>query len=511
MNKTRASRFTRRQLLTGIAGGLVFQTVSRKLTKGLPGFVTAIGQSDLDKFRASIKGQLILPGDKDYDQIRRVQSFNPDSDRHPQMIMRCFEPADVIKSIAFARDKNMEVAVRAGGHDLLGASVCDGMVIDLSRMKEMNFDHQRLTSRVAAGVRAGELNAFTQQAGLAAVLGCSPGVGVAGLTLGGGLGWFLGKHGTAADNLLGADLVTSDGQMLRVSANENSDLYWALKGGGGNFGVVTSLDLKLHPVDEVVGGTVIYRTDLTQFLRFYRDFMKSAPDELAVELNVVLAREPLIAALVCWGGDPAAAKKVLGPLESFGPPIANNIDPVSYIRLGERFSLIGRILNERSQSPQTSALPSATPRPQTNVAPFNYWRGGSLEELSNGAIDQIVACTQDAVSYSSIGIGHYMHGQACRIEPSATPLTRRQGQLTYFFSASWVDPHIAETQMAWVIRSLKAMKSVASKGTYINYLSSDNVGDVKASYEQSYDRLARIKRKYDPTNFFHLNRNIRPV
>jgi FAD/FMN-containing dehydrogenase len=239
--------------------------------------------------------------------------------------------------------------------------------------------------------------------------------------------------------------------------------------------------------------------------------MKSAPDELAVELNVVLAREPLIAALVCWGGDPAAAKKVLGPLESFGPPIANNIDPVSYIRLGERFSLIGRILNERSQSPQTSALPSATPRPQTNVAPFNYWRGGSLEELSNGAIDQIVACTQDAVSYSSIGIGHYMHGQACRIEPSATPLTRRQGQLTYFFSASWVDPHIAETQMAWVIRSLKAMKAISSKGTYINYLSSNNVGDVKASYEHSYDRLARIKRKYDPTNFFHLNRNIRPV
>ena len=159
---------------------------------------------------------------------------------------------------------------------------------------------------------------------------------------------------------------------------------------------------------------------------------------------------------------------------------------------------------------QDNALADKQTAAQTNVVPYNYWRGALLEELSNAAIDQIAACAQDAGRFSSIGIGHYMHGQACRIGPTATPLTRRTGQLTCFFSASWVDPRIAETQMAWVIRSLGAMKSAASKGTYINYLSSDNEVDIKASYEQSYDRLARIKRKYDPTNFFHRNRNIRP-
>src|SRR5437016_12841611 len=227
------ARVRRRQVLSGIAGGLAFQTWSRKFGIGLPRLLTAIDQSELEKFRASIKGQLLLPSDQDYDRVRRVESFNPISDRHPQLIVRCVDPQDVIRSVTFARNKAVGVAVRGGGHDWLGASVCDGMVIDLSRMKEMDIDRERRTVHVAAGVRAGELNAFTQKAGLAAALGCSPGVGVAGLTLGGGLGWFLGKHGTAADNLLSANLVTADGSMMKASAKENSDLFWALRGGGG--------------------------------------------------------------------------------------------------------------------------------------------------------------------------------------------------------------------------------------------------------------------------------------
>jgi FAD/FMN-containing dehydrogenase len=426
------------------------------------------------------------------------------------MIVRCLEPQDVIRSISFAHDKALDVAVRSGGHDLLGASVCDGIVIDLSRMKEISFARERGTVHVSAGVRAGELNASTQRSGLAAVLGCSPGVGVAGLTLGGGLGWFLGKHGTAADNLLGANLITADGRMLRVTATKHRELFWALKGGGGNFGIVTGLDLQLFPVNQVVGGVVAYRTEIGQFLRFYRDFMKIAPDALTVELNILLTKKPLIAALVCWSGDPADRKRVLDALETFGPPITNNIDVVSYLHLGERFGLIGQLLKQESQPAPSPTVQTQPPRSAINPA-YNYWRGGSLEELTNEAIDQIQSCADSAPGHSSIGLGHYMHGQACKSGAHDTPLTRRIGQITYFFSASWIDAAMAEAPMEWVNQSNAAMRPLSSKGTYINYLSSDNEHDVKASYEQSYDRLARIKRQYDPSNFFHRNRNIRPA
>jgi FAD/FMN-containing dehydrogenase len=471
---------------------------------------TAIAGSELERLRASLKGQLLLPTDPDYDAARRVESFNPTTDRHPQMIVRCLEPQDVIRSIAFAHDKALEVAVRSGGHDLLGASVCDGIVIDLSRMKDIGVDRDRGTVHVSAGVRAGELNASTLRSGLAAVLGCSPGVGVAGLTLGGGLGWFLGKHGTAADNLRGADLITADGKMLRVTAAQHKDLFWALKGGGGNFGIVTGLDLQLYPVDQVVGGVVAYRMEMAQFLRFYRDFMEIAPDALTVELNILLTKPSLIAALVCWSGDPAERKRVLGPLEALGPPIANNIDVVPYSHLGERFGLIGQLLKQAS--PPAPSPPVHTQPPGPVISPaYNYWRGGSLEALTNEAIDQIQTCADSAPDHSSIGVGHYMHGQACRSGVDDSPITRRSGQITYFFSASWIDAAIAETHLQWVNRSNAAMRPLSSKSTYINYLSSDDEQDVRASYEHSYDRLARIKRRYDPGNFFHRNRNIRPA
>jgi len=259
-----------------------------------------------------------------------VASFNPTSDKHPQMIVRCLAPEDVIQAVSFARDKALEVAVRSGGHDLLGASVCDGLVIDLSPMKKMRIDRERGTARVEAGIRAGELNAATQQGGLAAALGCNPAVGVAGLTLGGGLGWFLGKYGAACDHLIGADLVTAEGKMLRASATENADLLWALRGGGGNFGIVTAPDYQLHRVNQVLGGALAFRVEIGRFLRFYRDFMQTAPDELAVEINIFLAEQPTMVAISCWSGEPMEGRRVLRSLRSFGPPTADTIDTVSY-------------------------------------------------------------------------------------------------------------------------------------------------------------------------------------
>jgi hypothetical protein len=491
------AQITRRNLLAGIAGGIVLHTVPSRLALGLLKPQTTVNPSELAKFRQGLKGQLILPSDRGYDSARRVASFNPTTDKHPQMVVRCVEPNDVIRAVSFARDKAMDVAVRSGGHDLLGASVCDGMVIDLSPMKKMSIDQERKTVRVEAGIRAGELNDLTGSAGLAAVLGCNPWVGVAGLTLGGGLGWFLGKYGAACDNLISADVVTSDSKMLRASATENADLFWALRGGGGNFGIVTTLNLRLHTIGQVLAGVVAYRTDVGRFLGFYRDFMKAAPDELAVELNIFIAEQPTIIAVPCWSGDAVEGRRVLGPLRSFGPPIADNVDLVPYSHLTDRFAIVGKL------------LPPAPSREASGPG-YNYWRGGSLLELSDNAIDQMVLGMQRGPEDCSIGMGHFMHGQVSRVPQNTAPIIRAAGQFTYFFNASWSDPRRGDAKMDWVNRSLAAMKSFSAKGTYINYLSADSDAAVKASYAKNYDRLAKLKGKYDPTNFFHHNRNIRP-
>jgi hypothetical protein len=464
---------TRRSLLIGV-GALRAQTV----------------------FRESITGRVILPGDADYHSARRVFSFNPQTDKYPQMIVRCAEPEDAAKAILYAREKLLDVAVRSGGHDLLGASVCDGLVIDLSHMNAISMDRDARTVRVEAGARTAVLNDATQASELAVPLGCHPGVGVAGLTLGGGIGWLTGKHGATCDNLLGADVVTADGKMLHASATENSDLFWALRGGGGNFGIVTSLEYQLHLVSQVVGGIIAYRTGLDKFLRFYSGFMKNAPAELAVELNILLNAQPTIIAMVCWSGDPADGQRVLRPLRSFGPPEKDLVDTVPYLHLLDRF-------------PQLGPLLGPPPRRDRKGPPAIYWRGGSLPALTNSAADQLSTIAQEAPPGSSIGVGHYMHGQVCRVAQDATPLPRVAGQFTYFINGSWYEANRAEASMAWVDHSWTAMKRHSSKGTYINYLSTNDAAAVRASYGQNFGRLAELKRKYDPANFFRNNRNIR--
>ncbi|HYL77914.1 MAG TPA: FAD-binding oxidoreductase [Bryobacteraceae bacterium] len=440
---------------------------------------------------------MIVPGDGEYDSARRLASFNPTTDKHPQMIVRCATTEDVCRAVVFAREHGVEVAVRSGGHDVLGASVCDGLVIDLAGMNAIRADPERRTVRVEPGVRSGQLSAALQGHGLAAALGCHPGVGVAGLTVGGGLGWLLGKHGAACDHLVGADLVTAEGKKLRVSKTENAELFWALRGGGGNFGIVTSLDFRLHPVNRVFGGVLVLRTDVRRFLRFYRTFMEGAPDELTVEISIIAGEQPVIVAIVCWSGDAAQGSRVLQPLRSFDSPVADWIDDVAYAHLTDRVAEVGSLLS-RAQ-PQQQRGPG-----------YGYWRGGSLRELSGAAADQIAAAIEHAPGGSSLGLGHFMHGQVCRVEPGATPLIRTAGQITYFFNTGWGDPRLADDRMEWVNRCCNAMKPFSSRGAYINYLSADDPAAVEASYGKNYERLAQIKTRYDPSNFFHRNRNIRP-
>ena len=315
-------------------------SMSRRTFLAGAGAITLRGARRADpltEFRNAFKGSIIVPGDADYDRTRAVASVNPRTDKRPRLIARCSNVDDAVRAIEFGRAQVLEIAVRAGGHDVLGASVCDdGVVIDVSQMKGIVIDAGRRTARVECGVRSSELNAATSPHGLAAVLGCNPAVGVAGLTLGGGLGWFLGRFGAACDNLIAADVIDANGTHRHASADENPDLFWALCGGGGNFGIVTALEYQLHPVDRVLGGLIAFRTDIPPFLRFFRDFMSSAKDALAVEMSIVMLDRPTILCTVCWSGDPTEGERELRLLRAFGPPLADAVGWVSYGRLTDR-------------------------------------------------------------------------------------------------------------------------------------------------------------------------------
>ena len=455
----------------------------------------------LAEFRRAFKGSITVPGDADYDRARGIASVNPATDKRPRLIARCSNADDVARAIEFGRTQALEIAVRAGGHDVLGASVCDdGIVIDVSRMEAIVIDAGRRTARVESGVRSNELNAATSPHGLAAVLGCNPAVGVAGLTLGGGLGWFLGRFGAACDNLLAAEVIDASGTHRHASADENADLFWALRGGGGNFGVVTAFEYRLHPVDRVLGGLIAFRTDIAPFLRFYRDFMKAAADDLAVEMSIVMLDRPVVLCTVCWSGDPTEGERALRPLRTFGPPVADAIGSVPYMHLTDR------------PGPEFGALvfgPPPTTAPPAGQT-FDYWRGGSLDNLNDGVIELVSSAIQGASRGMSMGLGHCMHGQICQVSTDATPLPRTAGQFTYFFDANWRDPARADMAMRWVNDASSAMRPWSSASTYVNYLSSDRDEAVRAAYNANYERLVALKRRYDPLNAFHLNRNIRP-
>jgi FAD/FMN-containing dehydrogenase len=409
--------------------------------------------------------------------------------------------------VEFAQTHGLEVAVRGGGHDVLGKSVCEGgMVIDLSSMKRMETDPFKRLVRAQAGLRSGELNAATHPSGLAVPLGCNPVVGIAGLTLGGGVGWLAGTCGATCDNLIAAEIVTADARTVWATTEQHPELFWGLHGGGGNFGIVTELVYRLAPVDRVLGGLIVYRVaQLAEFLRFYRDFMAAAPDELTVELSIVPLSQPVVFAMVCYSGAPEVGERVVKPLRSFGPPVADGLRVLPYPELAERppMSFLWRLLGMSGFI--TMAARQIRGKPEANI-----WKGGCLSSLSDAAIELLTRCIVDAPPSWSLGLGHYMHGALCRVSDTATPMLRKQESLTYFFSADWRDPSEAKATMAWVERSWTAMQPVSDRGTYINYLSVESEEAVRESYGAHYGRLLTVKQQYDPTNFFHLNRNIPP-
>ena len=442
-----------------------------------------------------------MPGSTDYGRERRTFVFNPNTDKYPAVIAKCSSEDDIAVCLKFAAANGLDVAVRSGGHDFLGASTCDGgILIDTRPMASCQLSVSGATVVVGAGAKTGEVTDLLQRSNRAVPFGDSGGVGVAGLTLGGGYGWLSGKYGATCDTLLRARLVLSDGRRVLASEDEHPDLFWAIRGGGGNFGVVSQLEYATCEVGSVLAGQVVFAaTDIGRFFRFYRDYMAGAPDELAIEVGIVPAEQMLIVAQVCWSGDVETGERVLAPLLTYGPPLAVGVSQRPYNQIGYAPPEIQALLHR----PPTNTPQSA----ETSGAQL---RGGSLGQLGDGAIHEIIARLGTAQGRWGFSLTHHLHGVVCRSPPTNTALVRPQGSFSYHFDATWDDAGQAMHQMEWVEQSLAALKP-HSIPTYVNYLSSDDPLDVQRTYGANFAKLQSVKRRYDPTNTFHHNRNIRPA
>jgi FAD/FMN-containing dehydrogenase len=442
----------------------------------------------LKDFQAGLSGDVIFPGDPDYDSARKV--WNGMIDRYPAMIVRCAGRADVVAAVRFAQERDLPLAVRGGGHNSAGLAVCDGgLVIDLSQMKEITIDPLRLTARAEPGLTLGEFVQAIEGAGLLTTTGVISGTGMAGLTLGGGMGWLMGRYGLTIDNLLSVEIVTADGQIRTADENEHGDLLWAVRGGGGNFGVVTSFEYQLHPAEPLLAGMVVHPIERAQdVLRFYRDFTANAPDELTTYAAFARTPDghPVIGLTVCYSGPRAEAERVIAPLRQFGPPLVDLIRPMSYYEL-------------------ITMLDAGAPDGR------NYYeKANTLPTLTDEAIDQIVAIGTTRTSpFSQLMIQH-VHGAAARVAPEATAFALRFDHYVTAFVAAW-DHGPADTHIAWAREAFAATAPYATRGAYVNFLNDDGEDRVRAAYGANYARLARIKSKYDPSNIFRLNQNIKPI
>jgi FAD/FMN-containing dehydrogenase len=442
----------------------------------------------LDVLEGRLHGRLVRPRDADYDAVRAV--FNAMIDRRPAAVVQCLDPADVARGIAFARENDLVLSVRGGGHNVAGHAVCDGgVVLDLSPMKGLRVDPGARVAHAGAGLTLGELDRGTQRYGLATPLGVVSVTGIAGLTLGGGLGWLNGRYGLACDNLVAAEVVTAEGRLLRVSQDEHPDLFWALRGGGGNFGVVTSFVYRLHPVGPVLAGAISHPwAAAPEILRFHDDFVASAPDELSTAVS--LARDeqgrPVVTIVACWCGTPEEGERALAPLRAAGPPQADTVDVVPYVAL-------------------QSAPDVGFPRGRQH-----YWKSAFLRQPTDAALDTLVQHVPDMPSRASgVGLQH-LHGAAGRVASDATAFAHRADQYDLLILSQWDDPEDSERNIAWSRGLFDAMAPHVQDAVYVNNLGAEGPERVRSAYGHNAPRLAEVKRVYDPTNLFRLNQNIPP-
>src|SRR5215813_6516574 len=453
---------------------------------------TVLDDAIVQGFQTSLRGSLLRPGDTDYDEARQV--WNANVDKRPALIARCAGVSDVINTVNFARTNALLVSVRGGGHNIPGNCVCNGgLVIDLSRMKGIRVDHTGRTVRAEGGVEWGEFDHETQAFGLATPGGTDADTGIAGLTLGGGIGWLSGRYGLACDNLIAADVVTADGQLRHVSASEHPDLFWGLRGGGGNFGVVTSFEYQLHPVGPVLAGIVLYPfTKAKEALTFYRDFATAIPDEVNTIGALLTSPDgvPVVAIGVCYNGDLAAGERVLRPLRAFGPPLADEIRPTAYCQVQTLFD-------------------AAFVRGQRY-----YFKSNFMQRISDGAIDTLVERFPTIPSPLSLVYFQQLGKAANRVGATATAFSHRDALCDWGCDAVWLDPAADGVHIEWTRALAEAMRPFTMGSDYAPHIgleTDEGAERIKAAYGANYERLVALKNTYDPTNLFRHNQNIKPT
>jgi len=492
MNKVKCL-LTRRELLKGsaAAGGLAALGAPVSLFGQESNGAAASGFSGLSD---SFGNRLITPGQEAYESSRLV--WNAMIDKHPAAIARCTGVADVIEVINYARDNDMEISVRGGGHNVAGKALKDGAItIDLGPMHGVWVDPGRKRALAQGGVRWGGFDRETLAHGLATTGGAVPTTGIGGLSLGGGLGFLMRKHGLVCDNVLSANVVTADGRHLVANDNENPDLYWAIRGGGGNFGVVTSFEYQLHDVEQITGGVAMYPRDtLKDLFHLYREFTASAPDDVTAIAGVMVGPpgSPLEGQsagylAVCHKGSAADGERVLRPFKEFDPPSIDTIGPTNYATIQNMFATAGA-RGTRS-----------------------YWRSNFVRELSDGVIDTIIEHADEIPLPGSTFMIEHLGGAVGRVGENETAFSNRGADFNVSTLGTWIDAAEDDKNIAWTRAVGNKIRAFSTGGAYVNYMAGDESPEnVKAAYEANFQRLVEVKRKYDPDNFFNANQNIAP-
>jgi FAD/FMN-containing dehydrogenase len=452
----------------------------------------------LEEFGSSLRGEVIGPDDAEYDAARAL--WNGAHDGHPALIVRCADAEDVRLAVTFARGKDLEIAVRGGGHSIPGYSTVDaGLVIDLTPMKEIDIDPDRAIARVGGGVLWRELDAATQEHGLATTGGLVSTTGIAGFTLGGGIGWLMRKHGLACDNLRAAEVVTADGEILTAGETENPELFWGLRGGGGNFGIVTRFEFDLHPVGPTVAaGPVFYPGDRAEeILRFYRDYVRGLGEETTTLVNLLTAPpapflpeewhgRKLVALIGVHVGDLEEGMEALRPLRDLGDPVADLVGPMPYVAM--------QGLIDALWSPGTKA----------------YMKAGYLREIDDAAISLLARFHQEAPGASEIHVQHF-GGAVAEVADGETAYGERRAPFVLNACAVSHEPGGIATHVEWAQRVYRALEPSLTGGAYVNFLSAEGEERVRAAYgEAKFARLQALKDRYDPDNLFHRNQNVPP-
>ncbi len=439
-----------------------------------------------------LSGPVLAPGDPGYEPARRVH--NGLIDKHPAIIARCVNTADIVDAVRFGRNEALEISVRGGGHNVAGKAVTDGgLMIDLSLMKGIHVDPVRSTVRAQAGVTVGELDRATGAFGLATPSGVVSTTGIAGLTLGGGIGWLMGKYGLAVDNLLSAEVVLASGEVVTASEDGDRDLFWALRGGGGNFGVVTSFEYRTHPVASVLGGPVLHPLSAaSQLFSFYREFAADLPDELSTQAAFLHAPDgsgtKLCGIAVCHAGeDIDRAESDVLALRRFGSPAADMIQRMPYPAVNTGIDWV---------SPPGL---------------LGYWKSAFFSELSDPAVAVMASAFERSPSaLCALAVEHF-HGAVTRVPSTATAYPHREPGFNLLLISQWSDPAQTQAGIAWARETFDALAPYMADRSYTNYLPADDYDRVRQAFGPNYERLAALKRRYDPDNLFRLNHNIPTV